>query len=152
MLTRTQRIIAFRKKGMTRRQIAVRLGISTNLVGVYIHHLLRRKIIKLISRNEADRRRQRKSAQVDVIKARRLRQAGQSYRVIGERFGVSGPTVSKLIGLTVRITPLQRQLTCLHRRGLTYSAIAAKVRKPEGTVAVVLARLVRKGLLPRRSR
>jgi DNA-binding CsgD family transcriptional regulator len=68
---------------------------------------------------------------VDVIKARRLRRAGQSYRVIGERFGVSGPTVSKLIGSTVRITPIQRQLMALHRQGLSYDEIAAKVRKPD---------------------
>jgi DNA-binding CsgD family transcriptional regulator len=97
MPTRTQKIIAFRKKGLSRRQIATQLGISTNLAGVYIHHLLRESIITRISPQEARRRRQGASAQVDVAEARRLRHAGESYRKIGVRFGVSGPTISKLL-------------------------------------------------------
>jgi hypothetical protein len=35
----------------------------------------------------------------------------------------------------------------LHRRGLSYDEIAAHFGKPEGTVAVMLCRLVEKGLL-----
>jgi transposase len=88
---------------------------------------------------------------IDVAEAKRLRTAGQSYREIGRRYGVSGPTISKLIGSTVRITPIQRQLIHLHCRALSYDSIAARLSKPEGTVAVMLARLVRKGLLPARS-
>lgn len=152
MLTRTRRIITLRNKGLSRRQIADRLGITENLVGVYLHRLLRKGTIKPISPHEADRRRQRKSAQVNVAKARRLRQAGMSFKEIGERYGVSGPTISKLIGSSARITPIQQQLIHLHRQGLSYDAIAAEMRKPEGTVAVLVSRLVGKGLLPPRQK
>ena len=150
MPTRSQTIIALRQKGLTRRQIAARLGISKNLVGVYVHYLLQKNIMEPISLKEADRRRPRKSANVDVAEARCLRQAGISYKEIGKRYGVPGPTISKLIGSTVRITPIQQRLIRLHRQGLSYNAIAAKVGKPEGTVAVLLSRLVKKGLLPPR--
>jgi DNA-binding NarL/FixJ family response regulator len=149
-MSRTQQIIALRTTGLTRRQIADHLGISKNLAGVYIHHLLRKSIIPPISEQEARQRRPRASAQVDLAEAKRLRTAGESYRVIGRRYGVSGPTISALIGSTVRITPIQRQLMALHRQGLSYNAIAAKLKKSEGTVAVVVARLVRRGLLPPR--
>jgi DNA-binding CsgD family transcriptional regulator len=152
MPTRSHRIIALRKNGMTRRQIANHLGISENAVGSLLHHLLRKGIIAPIPPHEARRRQQRAVKKVDVEKARRLRRAGESYGKIGRRFGVSGPTIAKVIGTSTRITPLQRKLIRLHRQGLSYNAIAAKLGKPEGTVAVVLARLVRRGLLPRRSR
>jgi DNA-binding CsgD family transcriptional regulator len=150
MPTRSQRIITLRKNGMTRKQMANRLGISENAVGSFLHQLLRSGVIAPIPPQVARQRQQRAVKKVDVEKARRLRRAGKSYKEIAMRFGVSGPTVSKAIGKSTRITPLQRQLCCLHRQGLTYTAIAARVRKPEGTVAVVLARLVKKGLLPKR--
>jgi transposase len=81
-----------------------------------------------------------------------MRLAGKSYREIGRHFGVGGSTIARLIGSTVRITPMQRQFIVLHRQGLTYQAIAAQVGKPVGTVSVILSRLVKKGLLPRRSK
>jgi DNA-binding CsgD family transcriptional regulator len=152
MPTQRQQIIALRNKGMTRKQMAIRLGISENAVGSFLHQLLKNGVITPISPQEARRRQQRAVKKVDVDEARRLRRAGWSYNEIAMRYGVSGPTISKLLGSTLRITPLQRQLIRLHSRGLTYNAIAAKVDRPEGTVAVVLARLVRKGLLPPRSR
>jgi DNA-binding NarL/FixJ family response regulator len=152
MPTRRQQIIALRKQGLSRRQIAGCLGISLDLVHSYLFHLLKRGIITPISPKEARRRQKRAGNKVDVAEARRLRRAGESYREIGERYGASGPTIRKLIGLPVRITPIQRQLIRLHRRGLSYNAIAAQVRKPEGTVAVMLARLVRRGLLRKRTR
>ena len=128
--------------------MAAHLGISLDLVGSYLHQLLRKGIIKLSTRRPP----QTAAKKVNVRAALRLRLAGFSYKAIGKRFGVSGFTVTRLIGSTVRVTPLQRQLIGLHSRGLTYNAIAVQVRKPEGTVSVVLARLVRKGLLPRRSK
>jgi transposase len=150
MPTPRQQIINLRQQGLSRRQMASRLGIALDLVHSYLFHLLKRGIIKPISPQDARRRRQRVSNKIDVPEARRLRMRGESYREIGQRYGVSGPTISKLIGSTVRITPLQRQLMALHRQGLSYNAIAARVSKPEGTVAVMLARLVRRGLLPAR--
>lgn len=53
---------------------------------------------------------------------------------------------------TTRVTPLQQQLIRLHGKGLSYNAIAAQVGKPTGTVSVILARLVKRGLLPKRTR
>jgi len=152
MPTRTQQIIALRKKGMTRRQIADRLAISKNLVGSYLQFLLRKGTIQPISSQEADRRRPRKSAKVDVAEAKRLRRAGETYKEIGMRYGVSGTTISALIGSTVRVTPVQRELIRLHRKGLSYNAIAAHLEKPEGTVAVHLSRLVKRGLVSPRQK
>jgi len=151
MLTRSQRITALRKQGLSRRKIASRLGISLDLVGSHLHRFLKKGVIPPISPQEARRRQQRAVKKVDVEKARRLRMAGKSYKEIARRFNVSGPTVSKVIGKSTRITPLQQMLMRLHRQGLSYNAIAAQVGKPEGTVAVILARLVRRGLLPKRS-
>jgi transposase len=150
MPTLRQRIINLRQQGLSRRQMASRLGISLDLVHSYLFHLLKRGIITPISPKEAQRRQRRAGNKVDVAEARRLRRVGESYREIGERYGVSGPTIRKLIGLPVRITPIQRRLIALHRRGLSYDSIAAKQRKPEGTVAVMLARLVRRGVLSAR--
>jgi transposase len=150
MPSRRQQIIHLRKQGLSRRQMASRLGISLDLVGSYLHQLLKKGIITPISPKEARRRQHRALKKVDVDEATRLRMAGASYREIGEHFGVSGPTITKVIGSTLRITPLQQRLIRLHLQGLSYHAIAVRVRKPEGTVAVVLARLVRTGLLPAR--
>jgi DNA-binding CsgD family transcriptional regulator len=132
--------------------MASRLGISLDLVGSYLHQLLKKGVIIPISPNEAQRRQQRAGKKVDVAEARRLRLMGHSYREIGSRYGVSGPTVLKLIGSTVRITPIQRQLMALRRQGLSYDEIAGRTGRPSGTVAVLLARLVKKGLLPARTR
>jgi transposase len=152
MATRTQRITAFRRRGLTRPQIADRLGISENLLGVYLHALLQKGVIAPITPKECRRRQRTASNKVNVRAARQMRLAGKSYRDIGRHYRVSAFTVAKVIGSTLRITQTQRQLISLHRQGLTYQAIAAQVGKPTGTVAVVLARLVRKGLLPKRSR
>jgi len=145
-----QGIIALRQKGLTRRQMAARLGVSLDLVGGYLHQLLKKGIIAPIAPEESLRRRWATANKVDVQAAQRMRLAGKSYKEIGQRFGVSGPTISRLIGSTVRVTPIQRRLIHLHSQGLSYDTIAAKMRKPEGTVSVVLARLVKKGLLPAR--
>ncbi len=150
MQTRNQRIISLRKQGLSRPQIAAHLGISENLLGVYIHLLLKKGVIAPITPQESRRRQQWAVNKVDVRAARKMRLDGKSYRAIGVRFGVSGFTVARLIGSTVRVTPMQRRLIRLHRKGLTYLAIAAHVGKPTGTVAVMLSRLVKKGVLPRR--
>jgi DNA-binding CsgD family transcriptional regulator len=150
MPTRRKQIIALRKKGLSRRQMANHLRISENAVGSFLHQLLKKGVIAPISPQEARRRQRRACNKVDVGEAKRLRRAGKSYKEIARRYGVSGPTVSKAIGKSTRITPLQRQLIRLHSKGLSYNAIAAQLGKPEGTVAVHLARLVKKGLLPRR--
>jgi transposase len=150
MPTTCQQINNLRKQGLSRRQMASRLCISLDLVGSYLHQLLKKGVIMPISPDEAQRRQQRAGKKVDVAEARRLRLVGHSYREIGSRFGVSGPTIAKVIGSTLRITPIQRQLIRLHRREMSYNAIAAKMRKPEGTVAVMVARLVKTGLLPPR--
>jgi len=150
MPTTRQQIIALRQKELTRRQMAARLGVSLDLVGGYLHQLLKKGIIAPIAPKESRRRRWAAAPKVDVQAARRMRLAGKSYREIGQRFGVSGPTIAKLIGSTVRITPIQRRLIALRLQGLSYRAIAARLKKPEGTVSVVLARLVRRGLLPAR--
>jgi len=152
MATRTQRIIALRNRRYTRPAIAARLGISENLLGVYLHGLLKKGIIKPIAPKECRRRQRTAASKVNVGAARRMRFDGKTYRNIGRHFGVAGSTISRLLGSTVRVTPMQRRLICLHRQGLTYEAIAARLRKPMGTVSVMLSRLVRKGLLPRRSR
>ena len=152
MLTRRQQIIALRKQGLSRRQMAAHLGISLDLVHSYIYQLLKNSIIAPIAKRERRRRQQWAAKKVDVRAARRLRKEGKSFKEIGKHFGVSGFTVARVIGSTARVTPIQRRLILLHGKGLTYEAIAARVGKPTGTVSVILARLVKKGLLPKRSR
>ena len=127
--------------------MAAHLGISLNLVRSYLYQLLRKGIIEPSTKRPP----QTAAQKVNVRAARKMRLDGKSYREIGKHFGVAGSTISKLLGSTVRVTPIQRQLICLHKQGLTYETIAAHLRKPAGTVSVMLSRLVRKGLLPKRS-
>jgi transposase len=147
-LERRTQIIALRNQGMTRRQIAAHLGISQDLVGGYLHQLIRDGILPPVSKGESLQRRTVKRRKVDVSTARQMRSQGQSYQKIGEHFGVSAPTIKKLIGPSARITPLQRQLIGLRSQGLSYEQIAAQTGKPAGTVAVILSRLVKKGVIP----
>jgi transposase len=146
-LKRRQQIIHFRKKGMTRREIAAHLGISKDLVGGYLHQLILDGTVLPLSKQEGNKRKTVKH-KVDIVKARQMRLGGKSYREIGECFGVSGTTIENLIGSSVRITPMQRQLIDLRSQGLSYKEIAARIGRPAGTVAVILSRLVRKGLVP----
>ena len=144
---RRRQIIQLRKKGLTRKQIAAQLGISRELVGGYLHQLLKDGSVVPISFEEGIQRRT-VTHKVNVRLAKAMRLGGHSYNAIGEHFGVSGATIEKLIGRSVRITRIQRELIELRSRGLTYEEIADFTGKPEGTVAVILARLVKKGLIP----
>ena len=149
-LKRRQEIIGLRNQGMTRQEMADQLGISKNLIGGYLHQLIHEGIIEPYSKKESskrNRRNRRVRANVDVAEAKKMRDAGKSYNEIAEYYGVSGPTIEKLIGSTVRITPIQRQIIDLRSQHLTYGEIAAHLGKPEGTVAVMISRLIKKGLV-----
>jgi transposase len=145
---RRQQIIDLRNQGMTRRQIASHLGISKDLVGSYLHQLIREGIVAPISRQQSLIRRKTAANKVDVQAARQMRMDGKSYNEIAKHYGVSGPTIQKMIGSGGRITQIQRRLIDLRLQGLSYAEIAAQVGKPPGTVAVILSRLVKKGLIP----
>jgi transposase len=147
-LDRRMQIIALRNQGMTRRQIAAELGISMDQVGSYLHQLIRDGIVSPVSKQESYERLRVKRRKVDIPTARQMRSQGQSYEKIAQHFGVSASTIGKLLGPSPRITPLQRQLIDLRSQGLSYEQIAAQTDKPAGTVAVMLSRLVRKGVIP----
>src|SRR5260370_11512852 len=143
---RRQQIIDLRNQERTVRQIAEQLGISTNLVSSYIHSLIRKGIIEPISKQESNRR-QTVTHRVDVVAARQMRLDGKSYREIGEHYDVSGPTIKKLIGGSVRITPIQQQVISLRTQGLSYREMPSHLGKTVGTIAVIVSRLVKKGLI-----
>lgn len=146
---RRQQIIELRNQGKTRIQIAAQLGISKDLVGAYLHGLLKAGLIEPLSKQESKNRNMRRVTQkVDVREARQMRLDGKSFAEIAKHCGVSTYTLKKVIGQSKRITPLQQQLIELRLQGKTYKEIADHLGRPEGTVAVILSRLVKKGLLP----
>jgi DNA-binding NarL/FixJ family response regulator len=147
-----KKIIKLRKEGKTRREIAVELSISRDLVNSYLFKLLQDNKISKISKEEAIQRRRIKRKAVDVPLAKILRAKGWSFTKIGNYFGVSDQVAEMAMGVKIakRVTPLQQQVIKLHQNNLTLKEIADNMGRPVGTISVVVSRLVKKGLLPRR--
>jgi len=151
------RIIEFRKQGLTRKQIADALEVSQNTLNQRLKLMFSKGLINHLPQEEIKRRSQEVHSVMNdeesIHQAKTLRSEGLSIKEIATHFSVSDATILKKIGKSGRrITPLQQQLIELRLRGLTVDEIAAESGKARGTVGVLLARLVKRGLMPSRCR
>lgn len=149
-MTKRQRIIELRNQGLTRREIAQALGCTQNALNQQMKSLLADGRLEPLPQEEIKRRHYEAVGGLDAVQiaeARQLRDEGLSFVEIGSKFGVCDDTVAKKIGRGKRITPLQQQLIALRLEGLTVDEIASKLGKARGTVGVLLARLVQRGLI-----
>lgn len=148
-----ERIIEFRKQGLTRKQIAEALGINQNTLNKRLKLMFKKGLINHLPKQEVKKRSQKANSVMnneEIIQAKILRSEGLSLQEIATKFNVSEGTISNKVGSSRRITPLQQQLIELRLKGLTVDEVANELGKPRGTVGVILARLVKRGLLPSR--
>ena len=154
-MNKKDQIVELRNQGLTRKEITKALGIDRDALNYHMKALFAEGRLDHLSEKEIERRRQEAvpyvlSDEQQIAEARRLRDEGLSFPEIGLKFGVCAASVCRRIGKGQRITPLQQQLIKLRLAGLTVDEIAARLGKKRGTVGVILARLVHRGIIERK--
>lgn len=153
IFNRREKLIELREQGKTRKEIANELKISTDHVNALLGYLIKKRIIKKFSKEEIEKRKSKRKPYkiIDISKAIDLRKKGMSFVNIGKILKVSDTLISnrlKPYSITKPISDLRLKLMTLRFQGLSYTKIAKELKKPSGTVNVLLNKILKKGLIP----